>query len=739
MAKFIPDNDPDVKKEDAIIIYKAAEEWRNNCLLKDGSMFFPGEKLWTKENFINGMQKHWIDNITAGEGDFWGKLEIQLQKAPDELRKLMAETIWFLQLVNSKRKTKDTLENIQRYVSPKFEIKSPYKDISHGIGSAGQNYSIFFWRELFALILFMQKWKSLSAGEQSDLSKDGWGLSEQYERWAKEFNEKYIKYKDFNNRTFRHILLHLIFPDQFERVLSGGSRSKIIKYFNKDIDAKTLKGMSWTEKDKVMLKTRQEQEEKYGKAIDFYREPCDKWRSADKEKTRGVAEPRENANAEKHRPVRIIPLNRIFYGPPGTGKTYHTINAALEILDPKFYNNNKENREELRKRFEEIRGKYQIGFVTFHQSFSYEEFVEGIRPDLDGGSGEKISYKIKDGIFKELCGRAQSKKPLAPFESALNDLKEKCLGQAKAIRMRTDARGSKINVWYEGGKTFRVKPADSKSNQESYPTKIEHIRKAYQGENSDRFYNISYVRAIIKYMKENYSLDEILPKNDVPYVLIIDEINRGNISKIFGELITLIEDSRRLGNAEATTVTLPYSGEPFSVPNNLYIIGTMNTADRSIALLDTALRRRFRFEEMMPDYAPLANVAVEDINIARMLEAINQRIEAIYDRDHQIGHSYFLSLKKDEPTLAALADIFHYQILPLLQEYFYEDWEKIDIVLHNNGFLEAKSAKATITSELVDSEKRIWWVNEDALKDADKYLKIYANKESEPAPNDIDE
>ena len=176
-----------------------------------------------------------------------------------------------------------------------------------------------------------------------------------------------------------------------------------------------------------------------------------------------------------------------------------------------------------------------------------------------------------------------------------------------------------------------------------------------------------------------------------PYVFIIDEINRGNISKIFGELITLIEETKRAGASEAMEAVLPYSGEAFSVPQNVYILGTMNTADRSIALMDTALRRRFEFVEMMPDSKVLSDIGAgtltvdgEVLNIARMLDVINTRIEYLFDREHTIGHAFFTKLAVN-PSIETLAGIFEKNVIPLLQEYFYEDYEKIQLVLGDNS------------------------------------------------------
>ena len=188
---------------------------------------------------------------------------------------------------------------------------------------------------------------------------------------------------------------------------------------------------------------------------------------------------------------------------------------------------------------------------------------------------------------------------------------------------------------------------------------------------------------ILKYSQYT-NTDVDIEENKKNYVFIIDEINRGNISKIFGELITLIEPTKRLGAAEETKVKLPYSKKEFGVPQNVYLLGTMNTADRSIALMDTALRRRFNFIEMMPDTQVLAGIVVETIDIQKMVEIINQRIEVLYDRDHTIGHAYFMSLE-EEPYIEKLASIFKNAIIPLLQEYFYEDYSKIQLVLGDNA------------------------------------------------------
>ena len=327
--------------------------------------------------------------------------------------------------------------------------------------------------------------------------------------------------------------------------------------------------------------------------------------------------------------------NQILYGPPGTGKTYHTIDKALEILG---YEGPDDRAEKLKafKRYRDV--EHRIVFTTFHQSMSYEDFVEGIKPVMTSASEASVEYRIEDGIFKKIALKA-----------------------AKAKKTAADSGNS----------------------------------------------------------------------GDINYVLIIDEINRGNIANIFGELITLIEDSKRAGEKEAISVKLPYSKETFSVPNNLYIIGTMNTADRSVEALDSALRRRFVFEEMMPCPDLLKDVKVKnlDISLKDLLETINGRIEVLKDREHQIGHSYFMGFVKGEACeieAEKLLPVFKNNIIPLLQEYFYGDYEKILLVL-GDGFIERKTASVKFAGnqsydDVPDNVYSIMNVSETKAEDAIKKL-----------------
>lgn len=286
--------------------------------------------------------------------------------------------------------------------------------------------------------------------------------------------------------------------------------------------------------------------------------------------------------SQKNNAMPSKPLNQILYGPPGTGKTYNTVSLAVDILEP-----GKANWKEKKACFDKYIGG-RIVFTTFHQSMSYEDFVEGIKPDVNNG---QIVYSVKSGIFKSLCERAEKD-----------------------------------------------------------------IQNAY--------------------------------------VMIIDEINRGNVSQIFGELITLLEEDKRLGNEAELKVKMPYSQKEFGVPKNLYIIGTMNTADRSVEALDSALRRRFCFTEMMPR-PELLKETIDGIALSDVLKIINRRIVVLKDREHQIGHSYFINVKDK----LSLKGVFKNNIIPLLQEYFYGNYDYIRLVLGDSFVKQSETITFACESE----------------------------------------
>ncbi|MGS0695949.1 AAA family ATPase [Shewanella sp. 0m-4] len=612
-------------------------------------------------------------------------------------------------------------------------------------------------------------------------------------------------------------------------------------------------------------------------------------------------------------------LNQILYGPPGTGKTYNTINDALAIVDPKYLSENEADRKKIKARFDELVVKNRIGFVTFHQSFSYEDFVEGLKANSDETG--KISYDIEDGIFKRMCAAANATPIMAQsqrridisgrkvWKMSLGDtlgdevyIYKQCIDnnyvllgygnnvdfsaskdrkgvidayKFNGIEIEKESNDYRVTsvqnfknvmsigdliIVSDGNRKFRAVaevtgdyefdpkatdddgysqlrkviwhrvyepslPVDELFNKNLSQMTLYRLREpaldlaklqemlagetikdgsvsavaigaqisSYQVESiSDEIISLRkpngsllpmprmIVDSLVSMVSSNqltiddirskrvfervdtdmekyivngypnvlaplveaihhYGLDKVTSSID-KRVLIIDEINRGNISNIFGELITLIEASKRAGGAEALSVKLPYSKESFSVPSNLHIIGTMNTADKSLAQVDIALRRRFEFVEMMPKHELLENIDVEGINIAQLLKTINQRIELLYDREHTIGHSFFLPLK-DEPTIERLARIFELEILPLLEEYFFEDWERVGQVLGDHlksepklMFIEEKFTEASVSqlmgSDWLQDGVRPYKRNMTALNNPEAYIGIYDSLQS---------
>ena len=274
----------------------------------------------------------------------------------------------------------------------------------------------------------------------------------------------------------------------------------------------------------------------------------------------------------------------ILQGAPGTGKTYITASVALSLMGEEF---NPTDHKEIMEKYSKLVNDKRIFFTTFHQSMDYEDFVEGLKPVVDT---ENMTYEVKDGIFKKICKSAEQKGSLDELERAIEKLKEACSEESITAKTKSNVG---FSVTYRGGITFRVRSNNSNAEEgKDFPANIESIKSYYRGETKG-IYNITYVRGICDYLMEQYGVKSYKPQNnDLIYVLIIDEINRGNISKIFGELITLLEVDKRAGGEHPIKARLSYSNEEnFSVPSNLYIIGTMNTTDRSVGHIDYAIRQ----------------------------------------------------------------------------------------------------------------------------------------------------
>jgi len=478
-------------------------------------------------------------------------------------------------------------------------------------------------------------------------------------------------------------------------------------------------------------------------------------------------------------------LNTILYGPPGTGKTYNTVIYAVAICENKNIEDvQSEEYEKVLHRYNELKKEGRIAFTTFHQSFGYEEFIEGISPIIfednsDDCSGN-IEYKIKSGIFKSFCEETE-KITIKNDKFSINKdatiwkvtvgskVQNDCfVNNYIRIGFGINDKGAKefVNQINEGdiiittdGNRKNIRGIAIATSDEAYKLEntesdsttrdvmwlvrdinddvtISNGNKWLQRKTVSRLPNMNIKDLMEFAIKKNVELKEThIEKNNGSYVFIIDEINRGNISKIFGELITLIEDTKRKGMTEEMSTILPYSGSLFSVPSNVYILGTMNTADRSIALMDTALRRRFQFVEMMPNTDILKNVTVDGVEIAPILEKINERITFLYDREHTIGHAFFIKLI-DSPDINTLGSIFEKSIIPLLQEYFYEDYQKIQLVLGDNAKVDAstkfiKDEEVEVaeifkgdTNDIMDLPEKKYTINKKAFLNIESYKEI---------------
>ncbi len=550
-------------------VLKAAEEWKRECLLGGGSVFSE-ERLWTLDNFRD-LHTHFVDNAHSVDdklpekSSFEVKLEYLLKPALPEAKRLWSEMTWayFLISSNLKRGTKLAyVETVWGWSGTPLPADSPAlgEVLDRGVIHPGTAYSTGKWREFVFFIKVMINWFSRSAEDRKVLLSDAWRFAE----WLDGREES-------DRRQLRHVFLFLLFPDSFEAISTESHKRKIVEAYHRKwgtssgIDG----GASCAVVDRALLGVRERLEQEHpGQEIHFYQSPFrDAWRNdepgpGDRRRVGGLTRETPPARDEKRS------LNTILYGPPGTGKTWATARRCVEICD----GSGQRTDADARLRYDALVEEERVAFVTFHESYGYEEFVEGLRPETDGGMGFRLE----------------------PVPGALK-------------RIATRARA-----------------------------------------------------------------------NTAPHVLVIDEINRANVSKVLGELVTLLEEDKRAGAENAVSVVLPYSGERFTLPANLHVLGTMNTADRSIALLDTAVRRRFDFEELAPTPGALEEAAGRTgVDLPAVLGAVNRRLEWLIDRDHLIGHAWLMGAA----SKSDVDNIMRRKIVPLIAEYFHDDWRKVRAVL----------------------------------------------------------
>ncbi len=442
------------------------------------------------------------------------------------------------------------------------------------------------------------------------------------------------------------------------------------------------------------------------------------------ESLKGKIEKEYSKTSENNNYNDDMPINQILYGPPGTGKTYETIEKAIKIINPEYDFN--QSREIIKEEFSRLLKNGQIVFTTFHQSMSYEDFIEGIKPLKPLSSDAFMKYDVQPGIFYSICEKAKSNyqnaktenKEKLSFEEAFEQFKDTWENEP-GMKFPLKTEGYEFTIIGFTNTSIQFKKA---SGGTAHTLSIKTLKELYYGKeyNFNQGIGIYYPAVLNKIQSfKGENRTEVLLNN---YILIIDEINRGNVSQIFGELITLIEEDKRLGKTEELEITLPYSKEKFGVPPNLYIIGTMNTADRSVEALDTALRRRFSFIEMPPEYE-LSELEkeIKGHKLKDILITINNRIEVLLDKDHRIGHSYFM-FKDEDNIVSKTREAFNKNIIPLLQEYFYGDYGKIGLAL-GEGFVE----KIKVNNDNFSKFAKFDYDDKDIISDLENRI-IYKTK-----------
>ncbi|KUJ77773.1 AAA family ATPase [Ruegeria profundi] len=753
MARFNP------HEESAEAVYAAAETWLDTCLLGDGSIFSSNNNLWTKE-LLDELDERFVQNLDAGEGDFFEKLEAQLSGGSPQCKQLMSELHWLILLFASRisepKKRKD-VQLIWSWSGETLPEDQPMLSDATlgGLGHTGTAYNTHRWREFVFAINALREFKTKPPEEQTQLASSSWDFA----RWL-------TSVSDGENRQFRHILANLLFPDDFERISTVRDKHAILAAFE-DVPVKDVQKRDLVEIDQSLKELRQSLEGELGKPIDFYMEGVvERWKpSPDAVVTPPMkADARNGDDGSVKRPASRS-LNTILYGPPGTGKTYETAKRAVLICD----GHAPTKREDVMKRYDELYQERRIEFVTFHQSYSYEEFIEGLRPetgnddDADGVQSAGFRLVARPGVLKRIAERARQRPAKANTQADYSDRRifkvslgrawdpededirteayekglvslgyggkidwsdpkfgsynavydrwreepgeEEATGKNPNIEMlnqlRNNMRPGDIVIASQGNKRVRAVGVVSGPYKFDPDVRHHHRREVEWRWQADDDSGIE-VEDIYASNFSQQSIYQLFPNKinwpnllaylepattdapHPPHVLIIDEINRANISKVLGELITLLEEDKRASALNELTVTLPYSGDRFTLPPNLHIVGTMNTADRSIALLDTALRRRFRFEELPPKPEILSDIVVEDIGLDSVLEAINKRLEWYLGADHLIGHGYFTSVE----SLEQLDEVIANKIIPLLREYFHEDLGRVRAILGGgNAFL----------------------------------------------------
>ena len=705
-------------KENIEPIFDAAKHWKTRVLRSDKGIFENEEDIWRIEN-LEALQSL-IEGMDRNEDVLLDKLKFLLSESEKpEVSQLAAEIYWFMLLCPTDRSgsvKRELVKDIWKISQKPFPEDSEWlkDEILGGIGRGGIGFFSRLWWEWNFFVSLMIDFKKLSLLERDEKLSDCWKFAE----WLEQ------KIPKGKSRQLRHMILFLLFPENFERIFSGADRISIVCAFTGK-EKKEVKKLSAWKIDRHLLDIRnREQEKRETLELDFYNNPLKRiWQdgNSEEEEEEEVSTMEETKN----------PINLILYGPPGTGKTYKLNNLAEKYSSSKTPSKEAWLLDELREQtwfnvilgaLDDLGGEAKVPSILKHDYIQIKAKAVGRTKNISqtifaelGLHARPDSETVKVNTENRRLPMIIDKKPNGVWYPT-KDWEDECQEQTELI------------------KNWKIGPSKELLRQRyefvtfhqaySYEDFVEGIRPVQNEETGDVEYRV--VPGIFKRICQKAKADP-----EQRYAIFIDEINRGNIASIFGELITLIEPDKRVtygddGTVESgMTLTLPYSGEQFGVPANLDIYGAMNTADRSIALLDTALRRRFEFEELMPDTNVIegsqGDGTIKDgkggiIDLRTLLKTVNRRILFLLNRDMTIGHSYFINVR----SFTDLKKVLLSRIIPLLQEYFYEDWHRIQLVFRDVGPNGEKHKPQIIRHEPL-KEEEILGFDHDDFEDSVEY------------------
>jgi biotin operon repressor/DNA polymerase III delta prime subunit len=667
-------------------LYEAFGRFLELCALGNRSLLWPNEEAWTPENVAEVKQRLVDAPMVGGELSFVEKLREQMKGASRQHWIILCDVFYVYFLPSSYMKLKKKRNDIQWAaqqggLAPLPEDAEIWEAQNVGFTRTSLKYH-YKYAQFWLILLFVDHVKGLTDTET--VMRNPKEMQSTLDKCLEIIDSK-------NDRAYdmRHAMLYMAFPDYYERIISTRDKEWIVATYRDRID-----GPAPGDLDETIRRIREalsEEHDKPGRPFDFYRDLKHEWRP-------GTAPPVDDGElpspvATESEDVSIIlavlgrTRNLILYGPPGTGKTYIADKVAKALVED-------QTEEPLP---ESALNQRAIEGLTAYEVIALSMFTSG---------GQQI-YSVPAIVEQPLVqARHRVSSVKSPIHSVWARLQEHTSPESETVKVSSRREPYLFDKddeghWHltEGGRAFVEQTLSkqlsalrsstaAKSAGEFTTWTTFHQSYAYEdfveglrpipSEESPGEISYDIVPGAFRRICARAAED---PSNK--YVMVIDEINRGNIAKILGELITLLEDDKRDGEDTPLSVTLPYSGHIFTVPGNLYIIGTMNTADRSIALVDVALRRRFAFAELMPRPELLDSVKVESqetvVPLGDLLRGLNQGIRRYLDRDHQIGHSYFLKVAQagEAERVDVLEFVWNNQVMPLLEEYFYSQWDKL--------------------------------------------------------------